>query len=88
MKDLKTVSLMMPAATHRGLKSVAALHGLRIGHALGGLMLLAKSVPAVQLAACMASADPRQGELVPHGESTEEHAHRARAEHLADIEDD
>lgn len=79
MQNLKSTSIFMAEETHRRLKSRAALHGLRLGDALEGLLLLADTAPAHVVARAMALADNQSGELVADDVPEARYVEQARA---------
>ncbi len=61
MEKLKNTTIYMSEITHRNLKTLAAAHGLRMGDALAGLMLLADASPMPLLCRCMSAEDSGEG---------------------------
>lgn len=79
MENLKSTSIFMAPETHRRLKSLAALHGVRIGDALEGLLLLSETAPPAVVAKAMTLACGQSGELVPDDTDMAAYVEQTRA---------
>ena len=78
MERLKNFTLLLAPEAHRELKLLSVRHGVRLGDAIAGLLVLAMACPAEQVARALAGADGEEGALVPEGQETE-HVAQQRA---------